>query len=144
MEAAYLRLYRELKKQIVAGAYSYGERFPSKRASARETGLSVITVQHAYEILCDEGWLEARERSGYFVAYNEHGSLSLPPMPEIPESFPKEGEVNSALPFETYSRAMRSVLAERGERVMQKSPSKGCVELREALAARGRSAACCR
>ena len=70
MEAAYLRLYKELKKQILSGTYSYGERFPSKRTTAHETGLSIITVQHAYEILCDEGWLEAQERSGYFVAYN--------------------------------------------------------------------------
>ena len=134
MEAAYLRLYKELKKQILSGTYSYGERFPSKRTTAHETGLSIITVQHAYEILCDEGWLEAQERSGYFVAYNENGGLSLPPIPEIPDSFPKEGEVNSALPFETYSKAMRSVLANWGEKIMEKSPNKGCIELREALA----------
>ena len=55
MDAAYLRLYKELKKQIISGAYSYGERFPSKRATAKESGFSLITVQHAYEILCDEG-----------------------------------------------------------------------------------------
>ena len=135
MEAAYLQLYKELKKQILDGTYSYGERFPSKRTAARESGLSLITVQHAYEILCDEGWLEARERSGYFVAYHEKGTLSPPPVPEIPEAFPKEGEVNSALPFAAYSRAMRSVLAGYGEKIMEKSPNKGCVELREALAA---------
>ena len=126
MEAAYLRLYQEMKKLILTGAYAYGERFPSKRATAAESGFSIVTVQHAYEILCDEGWLEGRERSGYFVAYNEKGSLSPPPVPEIPDAFPGEGEVNSGLPFETYSRAMRSVLASRGERVMEKSPNQGC------------------
>ena len=135
MEAAYLQLYRELKKQILTGTYSYGERFPSKRTTARDSGFSLITVQHAYEILCDEGWLEGRERSGYFVAYHEKGSMALPPLPEIPDTFPKEGEVNSALPFETYSKAMRSVLSDYGEMIMKKSPNKGCVELREALAA---------
>ena len=135
MEAAYLQLYKELKQKILAGTYSYGERFPSKRAAARESGYSIITVQHAYEILCDEGWLEGRERSGYFVAYHEKGSLALPPMPEIPDAFPGEGEVDSALPFETYSRAMRSVLAGYGEKMMEKSPNKGRAELREALAA---------
>ena len=134
MEAAYLRLYRDLKNQILSGAYSYGERFPSKRATADESGFSLITVQHAYEILCDEGWLTARERSGFFVAYNEGGALSLPPVPDIPDAFPKEAEVDSALPYETYSRAMRSVLADCGRRVMEKSPNKGCPEFREALA----------
>ena len=44
MEAAYLRLYKELKKQILSGAYSCGERFPSKRTTAGESGLSLITV----------------------------------------------------------------------------------------------------
>ncbi|MBR6966052.1 MAG: PLP-dependent aminotransferase family protein [Clostridia bacterium] len=135
MEAAYLRLYRELKKQILSGAYSYGERFPSKRAAAGESGLSLITVQHAYEILCDEGWLTARERSGFFVAYHETGPLSLPFIPETPDVFPKEEEVDSGLPFETYSRLMRSTLAVWGEQVMEKSPNKGRPELREALAA---------
>lgn len=134
MEAAYLRLYRGLKAQILDGTYTFGERLPSKRAAAREAGVSVITVQHAYEILCDEGWLEARERSGFYVAYHEQGSLSLPPMPGIPDAFPREGEVNSTLPFEVYSRAMRSVLTLRGDQVMKKSPNKGCVPLREALA----------
>ena len=135
MDAAYLQLYKELKKQIISGAYSYGERFPSKRITAKESGFSLITVQHAYEILCDEGWLTARERSGFYVAYHEKGSLSLPAVPETPDAFPKEGEVNSMLPFETYSRAMRSVLNGWGERIMEKSPNKGCPELREALAA---------
>lgn len=135
MEAAYIQLYRELKNQILSGVYAYGERFPSKRAAASESGLSLITVQHAYEILCDEGWLTARERSGFFVAYHEDGSLSPPPVPEIPDTFPREEEVKSGLPFETYSRAMRSVLTAWGEKVMEKSPNKGRTELREALAA---------
>ena len=135
MEAAYLRLYRELKSRILSGAYTYGDRFPSKRAAAAETGLSVITVQHAYEILCDEGWLTAHERSGFFVAYSEGGALPPPPVPDIPDMFPGDGEIRSGLPFSAYSRAMRGVLAAWGERVMEKSPNKGCTELREALAA---------
>ena len=134
MEAAYLRLYKELRSRILAGTYAYGERFPSKRTAARESGLSLITVQHAYEILCAEGWLESRERSGYFVAYHEKAGLPPPCVPEIPDTGPKEGEVNSSLPFAVYARAMRGVLAEYGERIMEKSPNKGCPELREALA----------
>ena len=134
MEAAYLKLYRDLKNQILSGVYSYGERFPSKRATAHESGLSLITVQHAYEILCDEGWLNARECSGFFVAYHESGNIALPSIPDIPDPSPKE-EIRSILPFGTYSRAMRSVLTVWGEKIMEKSPNKGCIELREALAA---------
>ena len=135
MDAAYLQLYRKLKKQILSGAYSYGDRFPSKRTMADETGLSVITVQHAYEILCDEGWLTARERSGFFVAYHEGGRSLIPPVSETPEALPREEGFKSGLPFAVYSRAMRSVLSGWGEKVLEKSPNKGCMELREALAA---------
>ncbi len=133
MEAAYLKLYRELREQILSGTYAYGERFPSKRDTARESGLSVVTVQHAYEILCDEGWLTSRERSGHFVAYGGETVRPLP-VPEIPDVFPKEEEAGTGLPFETYSRAMRSALNTWGGRVMEKSPNRGCAELREAIA----------
>ena len=107
MEAAYLKLYRELKQQILSGNYACGERFMSKRAAAEEYGLSLVTVQHAYEILCDEGWLTARERSGFFVAYSAEGGVSVPRIPETPDPSPAEERVDSGLPFGIYSRAVR-------------------------------------
>ena len=68
---AYLQLYECLKHDIVTGVFSYGSKMPSKRTLAEDTGVSVITVQHAYEILCEEGYLEGRERSGYFAVYKD-------------------------------------------------------------------------
>lgn len=134
-QAAYLRLYEKIKEEIRAGAYTWGERFPSKRVTAEEMGLSVVTVQHAYEILCDEGWLTARERSGFFVAYREETDPVPPILPEGPEpAVPGDGAIYG-LPFPTYARTMRSVLNTWGERLMEKSPNNGCPELREALAA---------
>ncbi len=131
-EPAYLLLYRRLREEIASGAFSFGERFPSKRVTAEETGLSLMTVAHAYEILCDEGWLRARERSGFFVDYQEERTaLSLPAEDELP---PVSDPAVSNLPFATYARVLRSVLTEYGERLMEKSPNSGCAELREALA----------
>ena len=68
---AYLQLYEQLKKDIVSGVYGYGSKLPSKRILAEETCVSVIPVEQAYALLCDEGYVEARERSGYFVIYKE-------------------------------------------------------------------------
>ena len=131
-EAAYLKLYGKLREEIASGAFRYGARFPSKRVTAEETGLSLITVAHAYEILCDEGWLEARERSGFFVAYREEESAAaLPAESEMPPV--RDPEV-SGLPFAAYARGLRGVLSAYGERLMEKSPNSGCAELREALA----------
>lgn len=44
---------------------------PSKRQLAEEEGLSVVTVEHAYALLTDEGYLEARRRSGHYVQFHD-------------------------------------------------------------------------
>lgn len=69
--AAYLKIYTKLREQIINGSYKNGDKLPSKRTMADETGTSVITIEHAYGLLQDEGYIEARERSGYFVCYSD-------------------------------------------------------------------------
>ena len=64
---AYLLLYEALRDDIVRGIYPSGVRLPSKRVLAEECGVSVITVEHSYALLCDEGYIEARQRSGFYV-----------------------------------------------------------------------------
>ena len=68
---AYIQLYEQIREDIVKGVLSYGTKLPSKRLLAEETDTSVITVEHTYSILCEEGYIESRERSGYFVIYQE-------------------------------------------------------------------------
>ena len=68
-QSAYMQLYMQLREDIINLVYKYGDKLPSKRILADETMTSVITVEHAYGILCDEGYVETRERSGYFVSY---------------------------------------------------------------------------
>ena len=59
---AYLRLYERLRQEIIDGSWPFGARMPSKRQLSEEEGVSVVTVEHAYALLCDEGYLESRER----------------------------------------------------------------------------------
>jgi GntR family transcriptional regulator/MocR family aminotransferase len=66
---AYLQLYDQLKEAIVRGAFPYGTRLPSKRSLAAESGVSVITVEHAYALLREEGFVQSRERSGFTVTF---------------------------------------------------------------------------
>ena len=70
-KSAYLQLYIQFKNDIVNGVYPFGSKLPSKRTVAEETNVSVITVEHTYAILCDEGYIEAKERSGYFVTFKK-------------------------------------------------------------------------
>lgn len=69
--AAYLKIYTKLREQITNGKYKNGDKLPSKRMMADETGTSVITIEHAYGLLQDEGYIEAKERSGYFVSFSD-------------------------------------------------------------------------
>ena len=66
-QKAYMQLYEQHRTDIINSIYKYGDKLPSKRMLAEETLTSVITVEHAYAILCDEGYVEAKERSGYWT-----------------------------------------------------------------------------
>ena len=71
-QPAYLQLYNQIREDITNGICPFQSKLPSKRYLASETGTSVITVQHAYDLLADEGYIESRERSGYYVIYKEN------------------------------------------------------------------------
>ena len=63
----YEQLYRSLAAEMRTGAISAGTRMPGKRRLAAELSVSVNTVDAAYQMLAAEGYLEARERSGFYV-----------------------------------------------------------------------------
>jgi len=130
---AYLQLYTQLRRDIVDGVYPTGSRLPSKRLLSQELELSVITVEHAYALLCEEGYAEARERSGFFVVYREDTPFR-PPVERAAVPPPqRHGQVD--FPFSVWAKTMRRVISERGEALLEKSPNNGCAELREAIAA---------
>jgi len=133
--SAYLQLYLQLRSNIVNGAYPYGSKMPSKRLLAEEAGVSVITVEHAYSILCDEGYTEARQRSGYFVIYREKDMLSVSEESCVsPVISPHNHNTKSDFPFSIMAKTMRKVLLDYGEEILIKSPNHGCSQLRNALA----------
>ncbi len=157
---AYLQLYRQLRDDIVRGIYPCGGKLPSKRVVAGELGLSTVTVEHAYALLDDEGYVEARQRSGYYVIFRvDDGFTSSPDnsgaqerQPAVrslhvsaPEKWsqPGMGEAGQegqpaagtlpAFPFSVLSRAMRKVISDCGEEILNRSPNLGILELRGAI-----------
>ena len=53
----YYSIYTEIKKKILAGEYPSGEKLPSKRVMADMRGVSLITVERAYAMLEEEGYI---------------------------------------------------------------------------------------
>ncbi len=129
----YLQMYEVIKKDIVNGVYKQGDKLPSKRTVASDTGVSVISVEHAYGLLCDEGYIESRERSGFFVIFSALDGFMAGESNTAIEHIEKvEGE-RPEFPFSVLTKTMRKVINDYGERILDKSPSQGCMELRTAL-----------
>ena len=63
----YEQLYRAIRSDIELARLDAGSKLPSKRTLAQHLGISVITVENAYRQLAAEGYIEAKERRGYFV-----------------------------------------------------------------------------
>lgn len=66
-ESLYEQLYRALRLDIESGVLGAGDRLPSKRAFAKHLGVSVVTVEGAYDQLVAEGYVRAVPRSGFYV-----------------------------------------------------------------------------
>ncbi len=64
----YQQIYEYIRKEIADGKISCGEKLPSTRLLAKHLLLSRSTVETAYEQLFAEGYIEARDRRGYYAS----------------------------------------------------------------------------
>lgn len=129
-QPAYMQLYRRLREDILTARLKNGAKLPSKRFMAAETGVSVITVEHAYALLEDEGYIAGRQRSGYYVCFGG-AAASAAPRPTALQSIGTAAPED--FPFSALARTMRRVLSDYGERILVRSPNRGCGELRGAI-----------
>lgn len=130
---AYIQLYRQVRDDIVKGVYTYNGKLPSKRFLADELGVSTVTVEHAYALLCDEGYVEPRERSGYFVIFRADDGFVLPvdrAVRMVPHHH-SDGQVE--FPFSVLAKTMRSVISDYGEDILERSEGAGHPILRDAI-----------
>ena len=145
----YEQLYRSLAGEMRTGALPAGTRMPGKRRLAAELSVSVNTVDTAYQMLAAEGYLAARERSGFYV--QEY--LALPqvgpdargpsPAPAVPEPAAPEPPVRYDLstrgvdpglfPFRTWARLQKELLYSSPE-LLTNGDAQGDLALRQALA----------
>ncbi len=130
----YLQLYRQIREDIVNEGYPYGAKLPSIRALAEETGVSTITVEHAYGLLSEEGYIEPRERSGFSVCFRKQDGFAAAAKPALKyhDVYPTRHDYPD-FPLSVLSKTMRKVLTEHGETLLEKSPNRGVAELREAV-----------
>lgn len=131
----YLQLYEQLKTDIINNVYPYGTKLPSKRIMAVETGVSVISVEHAYALLNDEGYIEAKQKSGYFVIYK---NSDFQTGSDTQFDIVMHHNIHSStaeFPYSVLAKTIRKVLSDYNKNILVKSPNHGCAELRLAVCA---------
>ena len=130
----YLQIYRQIKEDIINGIYPFNTKLPSKRLLADETETSTVTVEHAYALLCDEGYIESRERSGFFVIFRVSDGFALSSEVALkPTKIPHTAHTSPDFPFSVLAKTMRGVISDFAEQILERSPNKGCLQLRDAI-----------
>lgn len=154
----YAQLYACLRRDMAQGTLRAGDKLPSKRRLAEQIQVSVITVEAAYAQLQAEGYLYARERSGYYVCPLDPAAPPVPPadntgaggraaspatggLPAPPEpdgwfcDFRQNGIDASRFPFASWARLLREVLSEERTHLLDAVDPQGLPALREQIAA---------
>lgn len=148
-------LYRCIRHDIAHRNILPDEKLPSKRALARNLGVSVITVEAAYAQLIAEGYVCAEERRGYFACElspvarggrrevarlrGDAGRSGVPennPMTPSLASGSAAGSAATALfPYQTWARVMRRTLTEESSATLAEAAlAAGSPRLRQAIA----------
>ena len=132
-DKAYIRIYEQLKDRILHQDYLYGTKLPSKRELSRQFGVSLPTIEHALEMLGEEGYIRSEERSGNFVIYQKDEMFGREGLKaSLQETITTDA---SSFPYSVFAKTAREVLSIYGEAVLGKGDGKGSQALRQAIAA---------
>ncbi len=142
-------LYDSIKLQILDGTLKPLEKLPSKRNLSANLGVSVITVQNAYNQLISEGYIFSIEKKGFFVTdlnlenlknKNQSENIQKVQIPDFKEEkikyfadFSSNSTSFEKFPFGLWSHVMRGVLNSGDEKLLERIGVKGVFELRTAI-----------
>lgn len=79
----YQRLAQQIISQIELGVWQPGDRLPSLREQVVSSGMSFMTVGHAYQTLESQGRIIARPQSGYYVTSQPTAQPTAAPLPVV-------------------------------------------------------------
>ena len=142
----YEYLYKCIKNDILQGNIRAGEKLPSKRTFAKNLGISVITVENAYEQLIAEGYIYSIPKKGFYVTdlkkevETEKKTVTKEMVPITGgesgyfADFTSNQTQSELFPFTVWTRMIREVLGENQIQLMTNPPCGGIYPLREAIA----------
>ena len=85
----YEQVADRIRALVAEGTLKLGDRLPSVRKLHKQLSVSISTVLEAYRLLEDEGLIEARPQSGYFIKRTALGQPDEPNQLVLPKyNFP--------------------------------------------------------
>ncbi len=132
----YYALYLAIRADIAAGVLRPGDKLPSRRSLADHLGVSCVTVDSAYQQLLEEGYITARQRSGYYIQTTQLPAPYQRNEEQILQFLPEEstGPTENDFPYSLWFKTLRKIISEQGQRLVNRSPNEGCAVLRNAIA----------
>ncbi len=160
-EFLYDKVARVIQEGIEDGALESGDRVPSLRAMSRKLGVSIATVNQAYVKLEDNGVIESRPQSGFYVRRQQRVVIETPNK-KSPSTRPKKVDIQSTadtclsafkrkdivplgiantatelLPVNTLAKTARRVISEQAGNSLEYNHTPGDDSLRKQIAFRG-------
>jgi DNA-binding transcriptional MocR family regulator len=155
----YQSLAQDLTLRIADGEWEAGARLPSLRELCAGHGVSMATAKRALELLLDQGRVQVRAQSGFYVTaaastaepankaqapdlqelhHQRERMLSLMQLAEqaIPVSLQMAGPAATLLPTEAMARLLTRLLKRAPGLLAESAPVAGVLDLREALCER--------
>jgi DNA-binding transcriptional MocR family regulator len=109
----YKEYAEEIVQRIHAGQLNPGDRLPSVREVKRQRGVSAATVFSAYYLLETQGYVEARNRSGYYVSGSAPRVAEAGPDASVPQTQAMPVEISS-LVFQVLAQARQRDMVPMG------------------------------
>lgn len=137
----YEQLYLFIALEIKEGRLCEDEKLPSKKALASHLGISQNTVETAYSMLSQEGYIRAKPKSGFYVCRLDG---FLPPadtalqkceetkQPGYDFDFGTNAVDISSFPYSTWAKLERETLYS-GSNLLSYGDPRGDLELRESI-----------
>ncbi|MCQ2506086.1 MAG: PLP-dependent aminotransferase family protein [Lachnospiraceae bacterium] len=145
-DSLYEHLYKCIKNDIISRKIKPGEKLPSKRSFAKNLGISVITVENAYDQLISEGYVYSIAKKGFFVSdinsitskkkiVVNHENLAMTSDEERYVADFSSNRTNiKQFPFTVWAKILRECLLDYQEELLINTPSGGALVLRKAIA----------
>lgn len=133
------RLFENLRGRILDGLWRHGDKLPGTRLIARDAGVSRWTAVVAIDMLIAEGLVEARQRSGTYVAWrgesrkNDQPQLE-PDAPRVSKPFALGIPAYELFPAKVWRRLQARRWREMPAGALEDGNLEGWPALRQAIA----------